>query len=139
MAKVKRGFKFTTGDFEAVAEAVEELKPISTTECEQVWNQHITRYPNQQQTLESLKSNFRNWRGQKSKQVIRIRVAKCAYYAIAKKTHDSIFGIRSDDENGEEGKAEGGNGNDSNVMTSELRWMRLLWTIVIEDEEVLQA
>ena len=50
-----------------------------------------------------------------------IHVSKRAYYAIVKKTdgstgdgsHDSIFGIRSDDENGEGGEEEGGNGSDS--------------------------
>ena len=32
MAKGKREFKFTTGELEALAKAVEELVPISTTE-----------------------------------------------------------------------------------------------------------
>ena len=53
-----------------------------------------------------------------------IRVAKQAYYAIRLKTDDStgegsddsIFGIRSDDEDGEEGgvKGAGAHGSDSN-------------------------
>ena len=58
MAKGKRGFKFTTGELEALAEAVEELVPISTTEWERVWDKHISRYPDQQRTLESLKRKF---------------------------------------------------------------------------------
>ena len=58
MAKGKRGFKFNTRELEALAEAVEELVPISTTEWERVWDQHITRYPDQQRTLESLKRKF---------------------------------------------------------------------------------
>jgi hypothetical protein len=34
MAMGKRGFKFPTGELEALAKAVEELVPISTTEWE---------------------------------------------------------------------------------------------------------
>ena len=59
MAKGKRGFKFTTGELEALAEAVEELGPICTTEWERVWDQHITHYyPDNQRTLESLTRKF---------------------------------------------------------------------------------
>ena len=126
MAKGKRGFKFTTGELEALAEAVEELVPISTTEWERVWDQHITRYLDQQRTLESLKRKFQELARAKIKtgdpnMPPHICVTKRAYYAIVKKTdgstgggsHDSIFGIRSDDENGEGGEEEGGNGSDS--------------------------
>ncbi len=126
MAKDKRGFKFTTGELEALAEAVEELVPISTTEWERVWDQRIIRYPDQQRTLESLKRKFQELVRVKIKtgdpnMTPHIHVAKHAYYAIVKKTdgstgggpHDSVFGIRSDDENGEGGEEEGGNGSDS--------------------------
>ena len=89
MAKGKRGFKFTTGELEALAEAVEELVPISTTEWERVWDQHITRYPDQQRTLESLKRKFQELARAKIKtgdpnMPRHICVAKRAYYAIVK-------------------------------------------------------
>ena len=126
MAKGKRGFKFTTGELEALAEAVEELVPISTTEWERVWDQHITRYPDQQRTLESLKRKFQELARAKIKtgdpnMPRHIRVAKRAYYAIVKKTdgstgggsNDSIFGVRSDDEVGEEDEEEGGGAHGS--------------------------
>jgi hypothetical protein len=51
MAMGKRAFKFTVGELESLAETVEELVPISTTEWERVWSQHNTCYPEQQQTL----------------------------------------------------------------------------------------
>jgi hypothetical protein len=42
MVKGERGFKFTVGELESLAKTIEELVPISTTELEQVWNQHNT-------------------------------------------------------------------------------------------------
>ena len=135
MAKGKRGFKFTTGELEALAEAVEELVPISTTEWERVWNQHIACYPDQQRTLESLKRKFQELARAKVKtgdpnMPRHVRVAKRAYYAIVKKTDgstgggsdDSIFGVvRSDDEAGEEDE-EGGDSddNDDSVAVDEI-------------------
>lgn len=97
MAKGKRGFKFTTGELEALAESVEELVPISTTEWERVWDQHIARYPDQQRTLESLKRKFQELARAKIKtgdpnMPRHIRVAKRAYYAIVKKTDGSTGG-----------------------------------------------
>jgi hypothetical protein len=120
MVKGKRGFKFTVGELESLAKTIEELVPISTTELEWVWNQHNTRYPQQQWTLESLKHKFQELARAKIKtgdqnMPPHIRVAKQAYYAIVKKTDgstggrskDSIFGVRSNDE-GERGERERG-------------------------------
>ncbi len=120
MVKGKKGFKFTVGELENLAETVEELVPISTTEWERVWNQHNTCYPKQQRTLESLKRKFQELARAKIKtgdpnMPPHIRVAKRAYYAIVKKTdgstgggsEDSIFGVRSNDE-GEGGEQERG-------------------------------
>ena len=79
--------------------------------------------------LESLKRKFQELARAKIKtgdpnMPRHIRVAKRAYYAIRLKTdgstrersNDSIFGVRSDDEDGEEGEEEGGgaHGSDSN-------------------------
>jgi hypothetical protein len=124
MVKGKRGFKFTAGELESLAETVEELVPISTTEQEQLWNQHDTPYPKQEQTLESLKCKFQELARAKVKtgnpnMPPHICVAKRAHYAIVKKadgstgggSQDSIFGVRSDDE-GEGGEQVGGGGGD---------------------------
>jgi hypothetical protein len=119
MVKGKRGFEFTVSKLESLGKTIEELVPISTTEWEQVWNQHNTCYPEQQQTLESLKCKLQELARAKIKtgnpnMPPHICVAKRAYYAIVKKTNgstgggskDSIFGVRSNDE-GEGGKPEG--------------------------------
>ena len=78
MAKGKRGIKFTTGELEALVEAVEELVLISTTVWEWVWDQHISRYPDQQ----------RYWKGKKSKQVIRI----CRITSVLQNKHTMQLG-----------------------------------------------
>ncbi len=54
----KRGFKFTTDELESLAESVKEFVPISGTEWEQVWNGHISIFPNRNWTAESLKCKF---------------------------------------------------------------------------------
>jgi hypothetical protein len=126
MVKGKRGIKFTVRELESLAETVEELVPISTTEWERVRNQHNTCYPKQQWTLESLKCQFQELARAKVKtgdpnMPPHIRVAKQAYYAIVKKTNgstgggskDSIFGVRSNDE-GEAG--EGGDGDEDDKL-----------------------
>ena len=51
----KRGFKFTVAELESLAETVEEFVPISSTEWERVWNQHIYFSPDKNRTAESLK------------------------------------------------------------------------------------
>jgi hypothetical protein len=46
MVRGKRGFKFTTDELESLAESVKEFVPISSTEWERVWNEHISVFPN---------------------------------------------------------------------------------------------
>jgi hypothetical protein len=58
MAKGKRGYKFTTPELESLAEAVEEIVPISSTEWDRVWNEHNSRYPELNRTADSLKLKF---------------------------------------------------------------------------------
>jgi hypothetical protein len=58
MVKGMRGFKFTVGELKSLAKTIEKLVPISTTEWERIQKQHNTCYPEQQQTLESLKHKF---------------------------------------------------------------------------------
>ncbi len=58
MAKGKRGLKFTIRELESVVEAIEELVPIISTEWERVWDMHMTCYPEQNWTAESLKHKF---------------------------------------------------------------------------------
>jgi hypothetical protein len=97
MVKGKRGFKFTAGELESLAETIEELILISTTEWERVWNQHSTHYPKQEWTLESLKRKFQEFARVKVKtgnpnMPPHICVAKRGYYAIVKNTNGSTGG-----------------------------------------------
>ena len=58
MAWGKRCFKFAGNELESLAESGEEIVPISSTEWERVWNQHIFFFPNRNQTTKSLKCTF---------------------------------------------------------------------------------
>ena len=83
----RRGLKFTTAELESLAETVEEFVPISSTEWERVSNQHISFFPNKNQTAESLKRKFQEMVRTKMKtgdphMPAYVRIAKWAYYAI---------------------------------------------------------
>jgi hypothetical protein len=58
MAKGKRGLKFTIRNLQRLGKAVEELVPVSNTEWEQVWDMQKVFYPEQNETIESLKCKF---------------------------------------------------------------------------------
>jgi hypothetical protein len=101
MAKEKRGYKFNIRKLESLVEAVEELVPISNTECEWVWDRHIALYPLQDQTIESLKCKFQEMARAKIKtgdpnMPPHSCGAKRAYFAIVKKTDGSTCGGSDD-------------------------------------------
>jgi hypothetical protein len=135
MAKGKRGFKFTIRKLKSLVKAIEELAPVSNTEWEQVWDRHIALYPQQGQTVKSLKRKFQEMARTKSKQAIQLCrltfvVQNGHIFAIVKKTDgsmgggsdDSFFEARDDDSNLDEEESEdiagewgevGGKGGDS--------------------------
>jgi hypothetical protein len=85
----KRGFKFTTNELESLAESVEEFVPISSTEWERVWNEHISIFPNRNWTAESLKRKVQEMARAKiptgdPECPCHIRIAKRVNYFIVK-------------------------------------------------------
>jgi hypothetical protein len=123
MAKGKRGFKFTIHELKSLIKANEVLVPISNTEWEGVWNRHIALYPQQDQTVKSLKRKFQEMARAKIKtgnpnMLPHICGAKQAYYAIVKKTDGSMggesddffFKARDDDSDLDEEESEDGAG-----------------------------
>ncbi len=115
--------KFTIRELESLVETIEELLPIGYTEWECVWDRHVLLYPQQDQTVESLKRKFQVMVRAKIKtgnpnMPPHIRGAKRAYFAIVKKTDgstgggsdDSFFEARDDDSNHDEEESEDGAG-----------------------------
>jgi hypothetical protein len=45
MVRGKRDFKFNINELESLAEFVKEFVPISSTEWERVWNEHVSIFP----------------------------------------------------------------------------------------------
>ena len=126
----KRGFKFTTDELESLAESVKEFVPISGTEWEQVWNGHISIFPNRNRTTKSLKCIFQEMaRGKiptgESECPHHIRIAKRAYHSIVKATDGSTGDGSNDWEGGELGeedkeeKEEKGEDNDDEISEGE--------------------
>ena len=118
MARGKRGFKFTADELESLAESVEEIVPISSTEWERVWNQHISFFPDRNRTAESLKRKFQEMARVKiptgdPECPRHIRIAKRAYYAIVKATNGSTGGGSDDWEGGGLGEEEEEEGEDN--------------------------
>jgi hypothetical protein len=56
--KGKRGYKFTAPELEILAEAIEEIVPISATDWDKVWDEHKERFPDLNRTSDSLKRKF---------------------------------------------------------------------------------
>jgi hypothetical protein len=53
--KKRRGLKFTIRKCKSLVKFIDKLLAISITEWEWVWDRHMTCYPEQNWTLESLK------------------------------------------------------------------------------------
>jgi hypothetical protein len=101
MVRGKRGFKLTTNELESLAESIEEFVPISSTEWERVWNEHISIHPHRNRTAKSLKCKFQEMARAKiptgdPECQRHIRIAKQAHYSIVKAT-DGSTGEGSDD------------------------------------------
>jgi hypothetical protein len=85
----------------STGEGCKEIVPISSSEWERVWNQHIFFFPNRNQTTKSLKCTFQKIARTKiptcePECLHHICIAKWASYAIIKAT-DGSTGEGSDD------------------------------------------
>ncbi len=77
MPPKKRDYKFTTHELESLAEAVEDIVPMSTTDWDTVWEAHDENFPGLKRTSDSLKCKFWRLQGPKSPQVILIARIIC--------------------------------------------------------------
>ena len=53
-----RGCKFSVVEIEHLLEVVEEVIPIGNPDWEQIWQEHLARYPTKERAAESLKRKF---------------------------------------------------------------------------------
>jgi hypothetical protein len=56
---LRRGANFTAAELDSFLDAVEEVMPLSATQWEDVAEAHLTRYPDFERTVTSLKRKFK--------------------------------------------------------------------------------
>ena len=89
MPPKKRGFKFTTHELESLADAVEDIIPMSNTDWDTVSEVHNESFPGLNMTSDSLKRKFQEMARTKIPTgdpncPHHIRIAKRAYYKLIK-------------------------------------------------------
>ena len=100
MPPKKRGYKFTTHELESLAEAIEDIVPMSATDWDTVWEAHNESFPGLNRTSDSsLKCKFQEMARTKIPTgdpncPNHIRIAKRAYYKLIKASDGSMGGVR---------------------------------------------